>query len=187
MIWLSPGYKSPNDDYGYDISYYRDIMDEFGTMEDFKTMLAGIHERGMKLGMDLVVNHTSDEHPWFVESRKSKDNPYRDYYIWRDPKDGKEPNNWTSYFTGPAWEFDEATGQYYLHLFTRKQPDLNWENEKVRYEIYDMMKFWLDMGVDGFREDVITYISKREGLPNGFPIPVMRGMEHYSPGPNIHK
>ena len=130
VIWLSPCYKSPNDDNGYDISDYRDIMDEFGTMEDFKTLLTGIHERGMKLVMDLVVNHTSDEHPWFVESRKSKDNPYRDYYIWRDPKDGKEPNNWTSYFSGPAWEFDETTGQYYLHLFTRKQPDLNWENER---------------------------------------------------------
>ena len=157
VIWLSPCYKSPNDDNGYDISDYRDIMDEFGTMEDFKTLLTGIHERGMKLVMDLVVNHTSDEHPWFVESRKSKDNPYRDYYIWRDPKDGKEPNNWTSYFSGPAWEFDETTGQYYLHLFTRKQPDLNWENEKVRYEVYDMMKFWLDMGCDGFRMDVATF------------------------------
>ena len=178
VIWLSPCYKSPNDDNGYDISDYRDIMDEFGTMEDFKKLLAGIHDRGMKLVMDLVVNHTSDEHPWFVESRKSKDNPYRDYYIWRDPKDGKEPNNWTSYFSGPAWEFDEATGQYYLHLFTRKQPDLNWENEKVRYEIYDMMKFWLD---------VANLYSKVPGLPDGIPRKGKIGSENYQNGPRIHE
>ena len=187
VIWLSPCYKSPNDDNGYDISDYRDIMDEFGTMEDFKTLLAGIHERDMKLVMDLVVNHTSDEHPWFVESRKSKDNPYRDYYIWRDPKDGKEPNNWTSYFSGPAWEFDETTGQYYLHLFTRKQPDLNWENEKVRYEIYDMMKFWLDMGCDGFRMDVANLYSKVPGLPDGIPRKGRIGAENYQNGPRIHE
>ena len=187
VIWLSPCYKSPNDDNGYDISDYRDIMDEFGTMEDFKTLLTGIHERGMKLVMDLVVNHTSDEHPWFVESRKSKDNPYRDYYIWRDPKDGKEPNNWTSYFSGPAWEFDETTGQYYLHLFTRKQPDLNWENEKVRYEIYDMMKFWLDMGCDGFRMDVANLYSKVPGLPDGIPRKGRIGAENYQNGPRIHE
>ena len=185
--WLSPCYKSPNDDNGYDISDYRDIMDEFGTMEDFKTLLTGIHERGMKLVMDLVVNHTSDEHPWFVESRKSKDNPYRDYYIWRDPKDGKEPNNWTSYFSGPAWEFDETTGQYYLHLFTRKQPDLNWENEKVRYEVYDMMKFWLDMGCDGFRMDVANLYSKVPGLPDGIPRKGRIGAENYQNGPRIHE
>ena len=187
VIWLSPCYKSPNDDNGYDISDYRDIMDEFGTMEDFKTLLAGIHERDMKLVMDLVVNHTSDEHPWFVESRKSKDNPYRDYYIWRDPKDGKEPNNWTSYFSGPAWEFDETTGQYYLHLFTRKQPDLNWENEKVRYEICDMMKFWLDMGCDGFRMDVANLYSKVPGLPDGIPRKGRIGAENYQNGPRIHE
>ena len=187
VIWLSPCYKSPNDDNGYDISDYRDIMDEFGTMEDFKKLLAGIHDRGMKLVMDLVVNHTSDEHPWFVESRKSKDNPYRDYHIWRDPKDGKEPNNWTSYFSGPAWEFDEATGQYYLHLFTGKQPDLNWENEKVRYEIYDMMKFWLDMGCDGFRMDVANLYSKVPGLPDGISRKGKIGSENYQNGPRIHE
>ena len=132
VIWMSPCYKSPNDDNGYDISDYRDIMDEFGTMDDFKEMLAGIHERGMKLVMDLVVNHSSDEHQWFAESRKSRDNPYRDYYIWRDGRDGREPNNWTSYFYGPAWEYDKTTDQYYLHLFSKKQPDLNWENPKLR-------------------------------------------------------
>ena len=160
VIWLSPCYKSPNDDNGYDISDYRDIMDEFGTMEDFKKLLAGIHDRRMKLVMDLVVNHTSDEHPWFVESRKSKDNPYRDYYIWRDPKDGKEPNNWTSYFSGPAWEFDEATGQYYLHLFHVSQADLNWENPALREEIYRMTNWWLDRGISGFRLDAITNLKK---------------------------
>lgn len=187
VIWLSPCYKSPNDDNGYDISDYRDIMDEFGTMEDFKKLLSDIHERGMKLVMDLVVNHTSDEHPWFAESRKSRDNPYRDYYIWKDPKNGKEPNNWASYFSGPAWEFDKITGQYYLHLFTRKQPDLNWENEKVRYEIYDMMKFWLDMGCDGFRMDVANLYSKVPGLPDGKPRKGRIGAEYYQNGPRIHE
>ena len=167
VIWMSPCYKSPNDDNGYDISDYRDIMDEFGNMEDFQEMLSGIHDRGMKLVMDLVVNHSSDEHQWFVEAKKSKDNPYRDYYIWRDGKNGKEPNNWTSYFYGPAWEYDETTDQYYLHLFSKKQPDLNWENPKLRGEIYDMMKFWLDMGCDGFRMDVVSLFSKTPGLPDG--------------------
>ena len=162
-------------------------MDEFGTMEDFRALLTGIHERGMKLIMDLVVNHTSDEHPWFIESRKSKDNPYRDYYIWRDAKDGKEPNNWTSYFSGPAWEFDKTTEQYYLHLFTKKQPDLNWENEKVRYEVYDMMKFWLDMGCDGFRMDVANLYSKVPGLPDGEPRQGRIGAENYQNGPRIHE
>ncbi len=187
VVWMSPCYKSPNDDNGYDISDYRDIMDEFGTMEDFRALLTGIHERGMKLIMDLVVNHTSDEHPWFIESRKSKDNPYRDYYIWRDAKDGKEPNNWTSYFSGPAWEFDKTTEQYYLHLFTKKQPDLNWENEKVRYEVYDMMKFWLDMGCDGFRMDVANLYSKVPGLPDGEPRQGRIGAENYQNGPRIHE
>ena len=139
VIWVSPVYASPNDDNGYDISDYRAIMPEFGTMADFDRMLEGIHARGMKLVMDLVANHSSDEHAWFVESRKSRDNPYRDYYIWRDGKDGAEPNNWGSCFSGSAWQYDEATGQYYLHLFSRKQPDLNWANPKVRDEIFDMM------------------------------------------------
>lgn len=187
VIWMSPCYKSPNDDNGYDISDYRDIMDEFGTMEDFKELLSEIHKKRMKLVMDLVVNHTSDEHPWFMESRKSKDNPYRDYYIWRDPKDGKEPNNWISYFSGPAWELDEETGQYYLHLFTKKQPDLNWENEKVRQEVYDMMRFWLDMGCDGFRMDVANLYSKVPGLPDGKGTTGRIGAENYQNGPRIHE
>lgn len=166
VVWLSPVYKSPNDDNGYDISDYRDIMDEFGTLADWEELLAGMHDRGIKLVMDLVVNHTSDEHPWFVESRKSKDNPYRDYYVWRPARDGAEPNNWVSYFSGPAWQFDEATGEYYLHLFSRKQPDLNWENPKVRAEVFEMMRWWLDKGIDGFRMDVINMISKAPGLPD---------------------
>lgn len=149
VIWLSPVYKSPNDDNGYDISDYREIMDDFGTMADWELLLKEMHDRGLKLIMDLVVNHSSDEHQWFVESRKSKDNPYRDYYIWRPGKDGKEPNNWQSTFSGSAWQFDENTGEYYLHIFSKKQPDLNWENSKLRQEVYDMMKFWLDKGIDG--------------------------------------
>lgn len=167
IIWLCPIYKSPNDDNGYDISDYRDIMDEFGTKEDFNELLKEMHSRNIKLIMDLVVNHTSDEHKWFVESKKSKDNQYRDYYIWRDGKDGNPPNNWGSFFSGSAWKYDEASDQYYLHLFSTKQPDLNWENEKVRKEVYDMMKFWLDQGIDGFRMDVINLISKVPGLPDG--------------------
>lgn len=164
-IWLSPCYKSPGDDNGYDIADYRAIAPEYGTFDDFMQMLDGIHKRGMRLLMDLVVNHTSDEHNWFCESRKSKDNPYRDYYIWRDPVDGHEPNDWKSNFGGSAWEYDETTSQYYLHLFSKKQPDLNWENEKVRDEIVDMMNFWLDLGVDGFRCDVINLISKDFSSP----------------------
>ena len=160
VIWLSPVYSLPNDDNGYDISDYRGIMDEFGTMDDFDRMLEGIHRRGMKLVMDLVVNHSSDEHPWFVESRKSLDNPYRDYYIWRDGKDGGAPNNWGSCFSESAWQLDETTGQYYLHLFSRKQPDLNWANPKVREEVYDMMTWWCEKGIDGFRMDVISMIGK---------------------------
>lgn len=189
-IWLSPCYKSPNDDNGYDISDYRDIMDEFGTLSDWQEMIDGMHKRGIKLIMDLVVNHTSDEHKWFLESKKSLDNPYRDYYIWRkgSGKDGKKPpNNWTSRFGGSAWKYDETTKEWYLHLFTKKQPDLNWDNPKVREEVQDICKYWLDKGVDGFRCDVITYISKEEGLPNGKWNPAVRGDEHFSPGPNIHK
>lgn len=168
VIWLSPVYKSPNDDNGYDISDYQDIMDEFGTMEDFDELLAGIHSRGMKIVMDLVANHSSDEHRWFVESRKSVDNPCRDYYIWREPKaDGSAPNNWGGSFGGPAWEYSEETGMYYLHTFSRKQPDLNWDNPKVRQEIFDMMNWWCEKGIDGFRMDVICMISKVPGLPDG--------------------
>ena len=166
VVWLCPVYKSPNDDNGYDVSDYRDIMDEFGTLADWQELLDGLHERGIRLIMDLVVNHTSDEHPWFVEARKSKDNPYRDYYIWRPGRDGKEPNNWASHFSGSAWQYDETTGEYYMHLFTKKQPDLNWENPKVRAEVYDLMRWWLDKGIDGFRMDVINMISKVPGFPD---------------------
>lgn len=168
VLWLSPVYKSPNDDNGYDISDYQDIMDEFGTMEDFDEMLEEAHKRGLRIVMDLVVNHTSDEHRWFMESRKSKENPYRDYYIWREPKaDGSAPNNWGSCFGGPAWEYDENTGMYYLHLFSKKQPDLNWDHENVRKEIFDMMTWWCEKGIDGFRMDVISMISKTPEMPDG--------------------
>ncbi|SEK75598.1 oligo-1,6-glucosidase [Pseudobutyrivibrio ruminis] len=167
VIWLSPIYKSPNDDNGYDISDYQDIMDDFGNMDDFDALLKEAHEHGIKIVMDLVVNHTSDEHKWFIESRSSKDNPKRDYYIWREPKDGKEPNNWGSCFSGSAWEYDEKTGMYYLHCFSKKQPDLNWDNEKVRDEVFNMMTWWCEKGIDGFRMDVISMISKVPGLPDG--------------------
>lgn len=189
VIWLSPVYKSPNDDNGYDISDYKEIMDDFGTMGDWELLLKEMHDRGMKLIMDLVVNHSSDEHNWFLESRKSKDNPYRDYYIWRPGKDGREPNNWESVFSGSAWQYDEATDEYYLHLFSKKQPDLNWENPKLRQEVYDMMKFWLDKGIDGFRMDVINFISKVEGLPdapNPEGKPYASGSKYFMNGPNIH-
>ena len=167
VIWLSPVYKSPNDDNGYDISDYQAIMDEFGTMEDFDRMLATAHEKGIKIMMDLVVNHTSDEHKWFIESRKSTDNPYRDSYIWRPAKeDGSLPNNWGSCFSGPAWEYDKTTDMYFLHLFSKKQPDLNWDNPAVRQDVFDMMNWWLKKGVDGFRMDVISLISKEPGLPD---------------------
>ena len=167
VIWLSPVYKSPNDDNGYDISDYQAIMDEFGTMEDFDRMLATAHEKGIKIMMDLVVNHTSDEHKWFIESRKSTDNPYRDYYIWRPAKeDGSLPNNWGSCFSGPAWEYDKTTDMYFLHLFSKKRPDLNWDNPAVRQDVFDMMNWWLKKGVDGFRMDVISLISKEPGLPD---------------------
>lgn len=160
VIWLSPVYKSPNDDNGYDISDYRDIMDEFGSLSDCEKLICETHKRGMKLLMDLVVNHTSDEHKWFVESKKSKDNKYRDYYIWRKGKDGAPPNRWRSNFSFSAWEYDKNTDEYYLHCFSKKQPDLNWQNEKVRKEVYDLMRFWLDKGIDGFRMDVINFIGK---------------------------
>jgi alpha-glucosidase len=166
VIWICPFYKSPNDDNGYDISDYRDVMDVFGTMADFDELLAEVHKRGMKLIIDLVINHTSDEHPWFIESRSSKDNPKREWYIWRDGKDGKEPNNWESIFGGSAWEYDEKTDQYYLHVFSRRQPDLNWENKDVRFALYDMINWWLDKGIDGFRVDAISHIKKREGFPD---------------------
>ncbi|WP_010632786.1 glycoside hydrolase family 13 protein [Sporolactobacillus vineae] len=164
VVWLSPVYKSPNDDNGYDISNYQMIMDDFGTMRDWETLLEAMHQNGIRLVMDLVVNHTSDEHSWFVESRKSKDNLYRDYYIWRPAVNGKEPTDWRSFFGGSAWEYDKHTGEYYLHLFSKKQPDLNWENNKLRNQIYGMMKFWLDKGIDGFRMDVINMISKKAYL-----------------------
>ncbi len=188
VIWICPMYKSPNDDNGYDISDYQDIMDEFGTMEDFNQLLEEVHRRGMKLIIDLVVNHTSDEHPWFVESRSSKDNPKRDWYIWRDAKptnalkSTNDPNNWESIFGGSAWEFDEATGQYYMHLFSRKQPDLNWENTEVRGAIYDMINWWLGRGIDGFRVDAITHIKKEPGLKD---MPNPKGLTHVPAYPKI--
>lgn len=190
VIWLSPVYKSPNDDNGYDISDYQDIMDEFGTMKDFDRMLATAHEKGIKIMMDLVVNHTSDEHKWFIESRKSTDNPYRDYYIWRPAKeDGSLPNNWGSCFSGPAWEYDKTTDMYFLHLFSKKQPDLNWDNPVVRQEVFDMMNWWLEKGVDGFRMDVISLISKEQPeLPDKEP-----GINGYATfnvsanGPHVHE
>jgi alpha-glucosidase len=166
VLWLSPMYKSPNDDNGYDISDYQEIMEEFGTMEDFDELLVGVHQRGMKLILDLVINHTSDEHPWFIESRSSKDNPKRDWYIWRDGKDGKAPNNWESIFSGPAWRYDKETEQYFMHIFSARQPDLNWENPEVRDALYDMVNWWLEKGIDGFRVDAISHIKKEPGLPD---------------------
>lgn len=186
VIWLSPVYKSPNDDNGYDISDYEDIMTEFGTMDDFDKMLAAAHERGIKIVMDLVVNHTSDEHPWFVESRSSKNNEKRDYYIWKEGKDGKEPTNWGSAFSGPAWKYDEKTDMYYLHLFSVKQPDLNWENPKVRKEVFDMMTRWCEKGIDGFRMDVISLISKPEGFPDAKVVGLYGDMNICANGPKVH-
>lgn len=187
VIWLSPVYKSPNDDNGYDISDYFEIMDEFGTMQDWTQLLDGLHERGMKLLMDLVVNHTSDEHAWFAESRSSRDNPYRDYYIWRPGKSGNiPPNNWRSFFSGSAWKYDDTTGEYYLHLFSKKQPDLNWDNPKLRQSVYEMMTFWLDKGVDGFRMDVINLISKVPGLPDDGEDGLGDGSPYFMNGPHVH-
>ena len=197
VIWLSPIYASPHDDNGYDISDYRAIDPIFGTLEDFDTLVSELHRRGMKLLMDLVVNHTSDEHPWFVESASSTSNSKRDWYWWRSPRPGAiggdpgaEPNNWASWFSGSSWEYDENSGEYYLHLFSRKQPDLNWENPDVRNAIYDMMRWWLDRGVDGFRMDVINFISKDPSLPDGLVATGKRygdGVPHYGYGPRIHE
>lgn len=188
IVWLSPIYQSPNDDNGYDISDYQAVMAEFGTMADFDALLEGLHARGIKLVMDLVVNHTSDEHPWFVESRSSRDNPKRDWYVWRPAKDGREPNNWQSFFSGSVWQWDEGTGEYYLHLFSTKQPDLNWENPEVRHAVHDMMRWWLDRGIDGFRMDVINMISKVPGLPDA-PVttsgPWQPGFDFFIQGPRL--
>ena len=188
VIWLSPVYQSPNDDNGYDISDYQAIMKEFGTMEDFDAMLEKAHSLGIRIVMDLVVNHSSDEHPWFLESKKSKDNPYRDFYIWKDAVDGKEPNNWGSCFGGTAWQWDESTQQYYLHLFSKKQPDLNWENPKVRDAVFDMMDWWLKKGIDGFRMDVISCISKDQTFADG--VPLASGLTNHNVaanGPRVHE
>lgn len=185
-IWFSPLYPSPNADYGYDIADYKDISPDYGTLDEFKTLLDEAHKRGLKVIMDLVVNHTSDQHKWFLESKKGDDNPYHDYYFWRKgKKNGKEPNNWKSTFQGKAWEYCKELDEYYLHVFAKGQPDLNMDNLKVRQEVKDIMRFWLDMGVDGFREDVITFISKKPGLPNGFPLPTATGIEHYMNGPHL--
>lgn len=189
VIWLSPVYQSPNDDNGYDISDYQAIMDEFGTMEDFDELLAKAHDRGIRIVMDLVVNHTSDEHKWFLESKKSKDNPYRDYYIWREGQNEQAPpNNWGSCFGGSAWQYDEATSMYYLHLFSKKQPDLNWDNKEVRQSVYDMMSWWCEKGIDGFRMDVISMISKTSEMPDGKAEGLYGDFGPYCiHGPNVHK
>jgi oligo-1,6-glucosidase len=196
VVWLSPVYPSPQDDAGYDISDYQDIDSTFGSLEDFDALLAAVHKRGMKLVMDLVVNHTSDEHPWFADSCSGRNSPKRDWYWWRPPRPGMEPGepgaeptNWRSFFSGPAWELDEASGEYYLHLFSRKQPDLNWENPEVREAVYAMMRWWLDRGVDGFRMDVINMISKDPALPDGHVLdgPYGDGSPHFLGGPRIHE
>lgn len=167
VIWVSPVYQSPNDDNGYDISNYQAIAKEFGTMADFDELLEKTHQKGMRLIMDLVINHTSDEHPWFIESRSSKNNPYRDYYIWHPgKKNGEEPNNWESIFGGSAWKYDEQTKEYFMHIFSKKQPDLNWENEAVRNDLYKMVNWWLDKGIDGFRVDAISHIKKKPSFPD---------------------
>jgi oligo-1,6-glucosidase len=197
VVWLSPVYRSPMDDNGYDISDYQDIDPLFGTLADLDKLIAELHARGMRLMMDLVVNHTSDEHPWFTESRSSRDNPKRDWYWWRDPRPGAtpgqpgaEPTNWESHFSGPTWTWDERTGQYYLHIFSRKQPDLNWENPEVRQAVYAIMRWWLDRGVDGFRMDVINMISKDTSFPDTTPRPGSLygpGDQHFSVGPRNHE
>lgn len=187
-IWFSPLYPSPNSDYGYDISDYRSIHPDYGDLDIFKKVLDGAHERGLRVFMDLVVNHTSDEHPWFIASKKGKDNPYHDYYYWRKGK-GKNspPNNWDSLFEGRAWEYDKGLDEWYMHIFSKKQPDLNMANPKVREEVKEIMRFWLDMGVDGFREDVITYIAKAEGLPSAkVKLPAATGMQYYTNLPKVH-
>jgi len=187
VIWLSPHFDSPNADNGYDIRDYRKVMAEFGTMADFDAMLSGMRERGMRLIIDLVVNHTSDEHEWFTASRQSRDNPYRDYYIWRDGVNGGPPNNYPSFFSGSAWEWDKPTGQYYLHYFAAKQPDLNWENANVRDDVYDVMRFWLDKGVSGFRMDVIPFIAKQPGLPDLDTEQLTHPEFVYASGPRLHE
>jgi len=196
VIWLNPVYKSPNDDNGYDISDYRDIMDEFGTMADWEKLLAECHHRGIKIIMDLVVNHSSDEHSWFLESRKSKESPYRDYYIWRPGREEngvrRPPNNWESLFSGSAWEYDERCGEYYLHLFSRKQPDLNWDSPRLREEIFEMMAWWLDKGIDGFRMDAVHLMQKPAGLPDAAGKPTHRDgyvydEKLYSHNPGLHR
>lgn len=187
VVWLSPHYDSPNADNGYDIRDYRKVMAEFGTMADFDALLAGLKARGMRLIIDLVVNHSSDEHAWFVESRKSKDNPYRDYYIWRPGRGDGPPNDWRSFFSGSAWTLDPVTNEYYLHLFAEKQPDLNWENGQVRKEVYDLMRFWLDKGVDGFRMDVIPLISKEQTFPDYPPEHQARPEYYHAAGPRMHE
>ncbi|MBO3698863.1 alpha-glucosidase [Roseivirga sp. E12] len=188
VIWLCPVYKSPNDDNGYDIADYRNIMEEFGTMSDFDELLSGIHVRGMKLVMDLVVNHSSDEHQWFEESRKSKNNPYRDYYIWKPGVNGGPPNDWQGFFGGSTWEYDQQTEEYYLHMFTVKQPDLNWENPKVRKEVQDVVRYWFEKGVDGFRMDVISLISKRPEYANMMAKRFDEVVEkQFANGPRVHE
>ena len=188
VLWLCPVYSSPNDDNGYDVSNYRDIMPEFGTLADIDLLIKKAHEKGLKIVMDLIVNHTSDENPWFIEARKSKDNPYHDYYIWKDGEKGVLPNNWESHFSGPAWEYVDELGQYYLHIFSKKQPDLNWENEKVRKEVVEICRFWLERGIDGFRMDTINFISKVPGFPS---VPgksgLVRGHDFYMNGPKVHE
>ncbi len=187
-IWFSPLYPSPNADYGYDISDYTQISAEYGDLEIFKKVLGGAHERGLRVVMDLVVNHTSDEHEWFKAGAQSKDSPYHDYYFWRKGKPGgKPPNNWDSLFEGKAWKYNKELDEYYLHVFAEKQPDLNMDNPRVREEVKRVMSFWLDIGVDGFREDVITFISKTPGLPDDRFMPAARGMKYYKDGPNIHR
>ena len=190
VVWLSPVYESPNDDNGYDIRHYQKIMDSFGTMEDWENMLKEMHARGIKLIMDLVINHTSDEHAWFIESRQSKDNDYRDFYIWRPGKNGQPPNNWAANFGGSAWQYDEQTDEYYLHLFSKKQPDLNWENPALRSKLYDMIRWWLDKGIDGFRMDVINFISKDQRFPDGDADAnqtYVSGHRYFMNGPRVHE
>ena len=192
-IWFSPLYPSPNADWGYDISDYMDIHPDFGDLTVFKRVLKEAHDRGLRVFMDLVVNHSSDEHPWFIESRKSRDNPYHDYYYWRPGKTGsggkkQPPNNWTSLFEGEAWEYDSNLDEYYLHLFAKKQPDLNMGNPRVRDEVKRILRFWLDMGVDGFREDVVTFIAKTPGLPSAYPkVPAANGLKYYSNRPEAYR
>ncbi|GAB6992326.1 oligo-1,6-glucosidase [Paenibacillus pini] len=189
MLWICPIYKSPNHDNGYDISDYCAIMDEFGTMEDFDLLLKEAHLRGMKIMMDLVLNHTSDEHPWFIESKASKDNPKRDYFIWRKGKNGGPPNNWESYFSGSVWQYDESTDEYYLHLYSKHQPDLNWENQKVIDSMHEMVEWWLKKGVDGFRFDAIAHIVKAVGLPDGanpLKLPTVQAYDLFSNLENVH-